>query len=452
MRQLICDGVEELSWDEARQYAAKGCQELFQILEEIDPGNKCTFFRVRYPFGDTIMHDDAVYIPREDSQSVPLGDSNIPQYLKDHLGYRSIPFGILTENPVEVYRETEDRIFSIELSDPNKGIEIGIFEYFGLTPCYSVVSGARSLFMVPKISEKRHHKKVLKEYGLNCLQPKNILKHWHVFKQLYNSALFKTEWESEVLYLSKSWDEGLKKHKKSHAWEKLVSYLYKKGFEHSELGRRKLVLDVLWQKVAAIMNQEGRRADNYVLDTLRHLIYIFLGGTSASRPAIDDFAGPITEIQTIYLETYGLEQVPTIMRPCQFSFEKNQPVYYSMQNPMMISSSPNARQLQTIIEEMRDLMILKTILSQNYGNIKIDGIKLHDLIHSMKLEFFHRDLYSYGKDIRPTHEIPEMDADFLYSPMAKAGLTFADNGSFIGGCVKITRDENIDKRSIHETV
>ena len=442
MRNTICHGVEELSWSEARQYAAKGCMELFSILDEIDPVEQYTFIKVKYPFGDLIMHDDAVYLPMEGKKSVPLNDPEVPKSLKDKLGYRSIPFGILTENPVEVYRETEDRVFSVELSTPNKGIEIGIFEYFGLTPCFSVSSGARSLFMVPKISETRHHKKLMKSHGLNCFQPKNVLKHWHVFKELYGSPSFKTKWESEVLFLTKAWDDGLLKHKKSHSWNKLLNYLYKKGFEHSELGRRKLVLDVLWQKVAVILDQEGYKPDSYAIDTLRHLIYIFLGGTSGSRPAIDDYSGPITEIQKIYLECYNLEQIPTIMRPYQFSIEQNIPVYYSMQNPMMISSTPLQKQMPTIIEEMRNVMMLKSTMGHNYGNIKINNIRLHDLISSMKLEFFHRDNYSYGQDIRPTSEIPAQDKDFLFSPIKKEGLQFADNGSFIGGCIKITRHEN----------
>jgi hypothetical protein len=37
---------------------------------------------------------------------------------------------MITYNQVEVFRETNDRVFSVELSGPNKGIEIGIFEFF----------------------------------------------------------------------------------------------------------------------------------------------------------------------------------------------------------------------------------------------------------------------------------------------------------------------------------
>src|SRR5579872_2005741 len=159
--------VEELTWKSARKYAIKGCQELYKILDEIDPSDQFTLLRVRYPFGSTIMHDDAVYITYNGNNSIPLSDPEVPQKLKDKLGYRSIPFGMIIKNPAEVYRETNDRVFSVELSDPNKGMEVGIFEYFGLTPCYSVSAGARSLFMIPKISETRHHNKLMKQYDIN---------------------------------------------------------------------------------------------------------------------------------------------------------------------------------------------------------------------------------------------------------------------------------------------
>lgn len=443
MTKTLFPGVEEITWREAKKLAVKGDQELFKILEEIDPSDEYTFLRMRYPFGSFIMHEDSVYIPFNGNKSVPLSAPEVPQILKDKLGYRSIPFGMITENPVEVYRETDDRIFSVELSGANKGIEIGIFEFFGLTSCYSVTSGARSLFMIPKISETRHHKKLMTNYHLNCIQPRNIQRHWNVFKELYNSDLFQTKWEAEILYLTKPWDDMLAKSKKSLAWEKLLNYLVKKCNEHSELGRRRLVLDViLWQQISSSLDKQGFKPDNYITDTLKHLIYIFLGNMSGYRPITSDYGGPISEIQKIYAECYGLTQIPTMMGAVRYSLEKNVPVYYSMQTPMMISSSPTIRKGETIIQEMRELMMLKPVLSEHQGNIKINNIKLHDLVRFMKLEYYHGDQYSYGQDIRPTREIPLHDPDFLYMPqnIQKKLTEFADNGSFIRGCIKISKE------------
>ncbi|MBU0456285.1 MAG: hypothetical protein KKA99_05895 [Gammaproteobacteria bacterium] len=441
MDQSYSPYIEELTWESARKYTAKSNPDLFKVMEAIDPSDKYTFLRVRYPFGEIIMQDDAVYLPME-HQSVPLFDPSVPDKLKDKLGYRSIPFGFITKNSVDIYLETDGLVFSVELSGPDKGIEIGIFEYFGLTACYSVSSGARSLFMIPKISEARHHKKLMREYQITCAPPKNIFKQWQVFKALYNSPSFNTQWESEIIYLTKPWDEGLKKYKKkSQAWAALEAYLYRKIYEHSEIGRRKTILEILWLKVVSILREEGFRPDIYAIDTFKHLVHLFLGDRAGYRPFIDDSGGPITEFQKIYVETYGLDQIPTMMGPALFSFEKNVPVYYSMQSPTMLSPNPYVRQVQTIIEEMRELMMIKSSLSHDFGNIKINNMKVHELVSLMKLDFFHGELFSYGKDIRPTSEIPLSDKDFLYSPLQSDRLKFAESGSFIRGCVKIARGE-----------
>lgn len=443
MSKTILPGVVELTWKQARPYVANSCPELFSILDEIDPPDEYTLLKVQYPFGSLIMGDDTVYFPKA-GNNLPLGHPDIPMTLKEKLGYQSVPFGMITHNTAEIYKETDNTVFSVELSGPDKGIEIGIFEYFGLTPCYSVSAGARSLYMIPKISEARQHKKLTKHFHLSTLPPKNIFRHWHLFKDLYQSDVFKTTWETEILFLTKPWAEGIKNNK-SHAWERLLNYIYKKGFQHSELGRRKLLLEIVWQKLGVILANAGFKSEPYIIDTFKHVIDIFLGGSSGSRPAIDNHSGPITEIQRAYLEFYNLDQVPTIMNPCRFSLSKNQPVYYSMQTPMVISPNMNFRKINTIIEEMREFMMFKTTIVQDYGNIKINNARLHDLLKLMKLEFYHSDLYSYGREIRPASEIPLHDPDFLYSPINNPSLKFADNGSFIRGCIKISRHDEIIK-------
>lgn len=443
MTIMLCPNVEELTWKEVQESVANSCTELYKILADINPGEKYTFIRVRYPFGSIIMHEDEVYFPFGKNNSIPLSDPAIPNSIKEKLGYRSIPFGMITANSVEIYRESSDRVFSVELSGPNKGLEIGIFEYFGLTPCYTVSSGARSLFMIPKISETRNHKKLMKYMQINCGQPRNIFKQWHVFKELYNSPIFDSAWEAEIVYLPKIWDDSLESYaKESLPWAALKSYLYKKGFEHSQSGRCKLLVDILWQEVAIALDEDGLKPDIYTVDTLKQLIHIYLGSISGNRPSINNYAGPIQRLQEVYVEQYGLEKAPTIMIPQRFKFSDNIPVYYSMQEPAISSSNPLNRKLQTIIEEMRELMAITSALSRSTRKIKLDNLKLHQLIQSMKLEFFHSDLYSYGKEIRPTTEIAQSDSDFLYTPSNPEGkLEFADNGSFIRGCIKISKSE-----------
>ena len=333
MNTVQNNNIKELTWVEAEPYAKQGCPELYEILCKIDPPKDHTFIKATFPFGTTIMHEDSGYLPHNTLGSVPISHESIPTKLKTKLDYQSVPFGMIISNQVEVYREFDDKIFAVELSPPNKGIEIGIFEYFGLTPCYTVSSGARSLFMIPKISETRQHRRLTKHFHVNSVKPNNILKHWHTFRDLYNSTIFEPTWEAEILYLTKPWHKSLCKYSKTYPWSDLSRYILQKGFEHSGLGRRKVILDVLWEKVAIKINDEGFKPDPYTIDTMKHLFHIYMGGLSGFIPATDDFAGPITAIQEAYVEWYGLDKLPTIMRPSRFSYKENRPVYYSCSPP-----------------------------------------------------------------------------------------------------------------------
>lgn len=433
--------IEELTWKEAIPYVSNGCSTLFSILSEIEPPKDLTLIKVRYPFGSIIIQDDVLHLPINQTSTVPITDSRIQSKWKNLLGYRSIPTGMITENSLEIYREMNNKVFSVALSGANTGLEIGIVENFGSTAAYTVCSGARSLYMLPKISKTASHKRLKKEFGLTSPPPNKLFDHWNIFKELYASETFETEWNCELIFFTEKWIEQIEKNN-SAAWLKLKCYIRKKAWEHSELGRRKVILDVVWEQTADFLSKKSIKVDPYVVDTLKHLIYISLGGISGSRPVNgDDFAGPMNEIQKIYMDIYDLgDQTPTIMRPYSFSIEENKPVYYSMQTPMMLSSTPTFKNISSNIEAIRELIHIKSyVFEQNYGNLKIDNIKFNDLIRKIQFNYFHSHTFSYGKDIRPTTEIADSDIDWLYNPK-RIKLKFADNGLYIRGCVKISRN------------
>ena len=436
--------IEEITWDEARKSFSKGCKKLLKIIDDISPGKKYSLVRVRYPYGAVIIQNDTLHLPTTSTQTIPLNSPEIAKKWRDLLGYRSIPMGIITENSVEIFREIDERVFSVALSGPNTGMEIGIVEVFGSTAGYTVTSGARSLYMIPRISKTSAHKKLRREFGISAPPPKNLIDHWHIFKELYASPAFESQWESELIFLSKPWADNIEKDN-DLAWLKLKCYIQQKAWEHSELGRRKVLLDIVWQMTASLLTAKGIKPDPYVVDTLRHLILVSLGGISGSRPANgDNFAGPINEIQKIYLNIYGLtDQIPTIMRPYTLNTNEDKPVYYSMQTPLLLSSTPNFRNMSSNIEDMRELMNIKDyIFDRDYGNLRIDNMLFGDLINRIELNYFHGAMYSYGKEIRPTTEMPKDDPEMLYMPIKKNNHEFADNGAYIRGCIRISKKDN----------
>ncbi len=440
MIENINEYIQVLDWKEARAFVKKGDKGLFDIIDAISPGNKFKFYKMRYPYGTTIMGDDTVYFPDKPFTSTPLAFAEVPDKIKQDLNYQSVPLGLITENTLEIFKEYPDKVFCVCLSGPNEGIQVGIFEYFGLTTCYTVTAGARSVYMVPKISETRYHKRIMNAYNINCYQPKSIFKHWQIFKSLYASGNLKTKWETEIIYLNKNFHEMA--NDKSLEWQNFKSYLYKKGFEHSGFGRKQVILNLVWEKMTSVLKEEGMKPDPYTIDTLKHLIYVFVEALAGSRPITNDYAGPLTEIQKIYLDVYGLTNIPTIMAPYHFNYEQNIPVYYSMQCPTLLSSTPNLRKLDTIIQEMNSLNGIKDFLiskSADIGKMKLNNQYLVDMLRKMKFSYFHGDMYSYGVYIRPTKEIIDTDQDFLFSPIKNGNLSFAENGAFIKGCVKISK-------------
>jgi len=440
MIENIGEHIQVLDWQSARDFIHKSDKVLFKIIDDISPDKKFKFIKMRYPYGTTILDNDVLFVPDKSFSTTPITFSDIPEKIKTELAYRNIPFGIITENTLEILKEYPDKVFSVYLSGPDKGIELGIFEYFGLTNGFSVTAGARSVYMVPKISEARYHKKIMKNYALTCYQPKNIFKHHHIFKSLYASGSLKTKWETEIIFLGGKWDKMVDD--ESPAWRNFKNYLNTKCLDHSGFGREQVILNVVWENMASAIQEEGIRPDPYTIDTLKHLIYVFVGALSGSRPSTNDYVGPLTEIQEIYVDTYGLDHIPTIMRPYNFSLQENIPVYYSMQHPMLLSSTPNLRKMDTNIQEIISLIGIKDFLISKLaavGNIKLNYYYLADTLRKMKFDYFHSDMYSRGKNIRPTKEIPETDKDFLFSPTKNKELIFAKNGDFIKGCVKISK-------------
>ena len=111
-----------------------------------------------------------------------------------------------------------------------------------------------------------------------------------------------------------------------------------------------------------------------------------------------------------------------------------------MQMPLLLSSTPNFRNMSSNIEDMRELMNIKDyIFDRDYGNLRIDNMRFSDLINRIQLNYFHGAMYSYGKEIRPTTEMPKDDPEMLYMPIKKNNHEFADNGAYIRGCIRISK-------------
>ncbi|MBU0744234.1 MAG: hypothetical protein KKE11_02550, partial [Gammaproteobacteria bacterium] len=346
--------IEELTWSDVRSTVANNSKGLAKIIDEISPGKEFTLFKVQYPFGVKIFNKNILHLPNNANNSIPITDNEIDSNIKNKLMYNPIPLGIITKNTVELFSDIHRKIFS--LATYGSDLELGIWEHFGWTSHYDITSGARSLYMLPKISEALSHKQLKKKYGVTESPPKHLYDHWKVFSQIARSSAVPNEWFCEVIFLSKKWAEAIKK---DDAWAKLALYISQKGWQHSTYGRKKESLDMVWEIFVKSLSNKELKFDPHVVDTLKHLIYISTGSIPACAPSIgDDETGPLKNIQTIYQDSrgYGLnDYIATIMQPQYFSSNQAKPVYYSLQLPTLLESLPRTKKVTSVIDNVREL-------------------------------------------------------------------------------------------------
>jgi len=127
---------------------------------KIDPGKSYPILKVTYPFGTKIFEKGVFYLPTTDKQAIAITDSSIPTRIQQQLAYSSLPMGIILEHGTEVYSKSEDRVFSLVYFA--HGFNLGIWEFFDTASPFSVSAGARSLFMLPKITNASGHRRLSK--------------------------------------------------------------------------------------------------------------------------------------------------------------------------------------------------------------------------------------------------------------------------------------------------
>lgn len=433
--------IEELSWQDVRDTVASTCKELAAIIDDISPGKEFTVFKVRYPFGVKISDKSLCYLPINSSTSVPITDISIDNNIRDKLSYSALPLGIIIKNSVELFFDVPKKIFS--LSTFSCGMEIGIWEHSGWSSPYSMTSGARSLYMLPKISESLSHKQLKKRFGITESPPKHLHDHWQVFSQITGSSNFPTNWFCEVIFLSAKWAEAIKK---DEAWSKLSLYIYQKGWKHSEYGRKKASLEVVWEIFVRSLSDKELKFDPYIVDTLKHIICISTGTIPASAPSIgNDESGPLKSIQTIYEEHigYGLDEyIATIMQPQYFSTSKPHPVYYSLQLPTLLESLPRTKKITSVIDNVRELSeLLDSFLNNKHdlwSKLSIGDNLLSNTLSNLQIDYFHGDMFAYGNTIQSSLKMPDHDQRLKYDPLSNKKRVFASNSSFLRGCVRIS--------------
>ncbi len=434
--------VTPLVWHEARELVEQVNPELAHVIDRLSPSEDYKLYKLKYVYGSIIFEQGKLRLPVGESlETVSLYEEGVPKEYQEQLDYNAgaCPVTLVLNKTIELYLEHQERLVSF--GHFGQGSLVALWRLldgetsFHPSTLWNVSAGVRTLFMLPKISEKGAFNRLRKEFHLSPYSPKGVNDHWYIFREIANHQVFGEPWVVEILVFGKNWFDKLA----DPAWHELHLYLLKQAWQASKYWRNKFAWDYTYTD---IQQRRGLKPNPYVGDTVKHLISIALGAIPGHAPAIDNDCAPIKRIQYAYVSIYGLKKYyPTIMVP-MFLSEKNayRPVYYSLQVPTAIELSLKSSEHSSTINDLYETnSLLQKYFDEWFtADSKASDPSIREILYRAKFDFFHNDVAEYTQ-ILPVTQLPIDDETFCQPLVDCHYHRFCANSSFVKGCVRIGR-------------
>lgn len=437
--------IQSVTWHDISEEVQGVNPELADIISELSVGGSCPLYKVRYPYGAEILAGGRLHLPSADGRILPIDHPDLPADIRKNLGYiLGMPVGVVLDKSIEVFLSVNGRITPLSVMTPGK-----IFgTWANLEPDFScergtmwnITAGARSIFMLPKITDNGLHKRLQRMCGLLSPSPKGFPEHWQIFSELmsHRSQTTDESWEVELLFFSKEWVEK----QKEPLWHALRLYLYSYAWKGSASGRNQFIYDI---ELYNALESNNLKPDPYLVDTARFLLSISAGSQMGFGVAIDDEAAPVRFIQNVYRDIYSIPYAPTIMRPMFLKRKPDaQPVYYSLHLPTLSGFSPKGRKLASKKYNLKEIKyILQKVSSELHADKFALGdspVSLHNLTRDVAMRYFHTDDDQFG-EIQHASEIIDTDPVMCAHLNQFRGLNLCETSMFFCGCVQISRSK-----------
>lgn len=421
------------------------------LVDELSLDNKFPLYIANYPYGATICDLETTFLPNNNYTYSKLNDSNLPKELINDLGYGadSAPLALVLDKTVESFVDLAQSQIVIPrfIYSPGSFFPIGRVlssnndRNYATNGILTIVSGVRSTFMLPNIGCIDNHANLQRDFNIQIPPAKQMYEHWHVFKEICNSRLFRNEWQSSVLYFSKKWIDSLHQ---DPTWHKLKLYLHEIAWKRYEFERNRNDYDIAF---STIQKKRNLKPNPYLADTARHLFSVAVGAAPGFAPACDETALPLTFLQKTFYESYGLNKyLITIMRPIIYSFENDSiPVYYSLQNPSTSMFSPKSRKSSSTLFEMRELSHITKIFKDEMSkdNSMCYGTVMNNAAKEVEFHYFHNK-HDEHNIVHYTSELTNLDKRFIYTSENKSEIAkFAADAQFLRGCILIKNKKTV---------
>lgn len=431
--------IEELTWLEARKVIPN--PQLVNLIDEISPDSHFKLFKVRYPYGKQIIDNNLAYLPLKGGGVISFNDPSLPKSVKDHLSYdpqTSNPVGIVLSKHSEFYLTIENRIMPYAIVKPGHLFGLSrILDAATKTKHYNQVSffmwqltsGARSLFMLPKITNQAGHANLKRLYALDTQKPKDFDTHFHLFNELSTKA--NLNWYSEFIFFSRHFFDRLNDPSYIH----LYNHFLKQNRREHAFGANTLSWNIVF---TSIENRKNLKFSSYTLNTAKHLMSIGAGAMPGFVPATDDEIAPISWLQEVYVKQYGLNDYYPILAHMDYLLRnENKPVYYSLNHPTLPQYAPQTFKGRSVIQLIDEIAY---VIDKYHEGIKENALglttTLADVTEHIDFNYYHNEPNDHNTRIQPSIEIPNQDQRFLMPDLINH--EFPKNSTFFNGCIKLT--------------
>ncbi len=437
--------ITVLTWSDIANHVKKISPKLAEIIDEINPSKNHKFVKVNYGYGAHILHNGQFMLPTAYQETAPLNHHKLPSHINKLLDYSSVPIGLVLENGIELYAERKHDTIPYRVL--NTGSSFGVWETLDthkkvtIRQLYnwSISAGARSTFLLPKVTDSSAHKRLKKKFSIRYHAPTSLDEHWHIFRQIVNKYPNK-DWHVSILYFTKEWFENIN----SLRFSRLNHYLLQEAVEQYSNWINKAKIECLWDDFMEEIKSQKLSTNHGLINTLLHLIAIANGDIPGYRPTgSEQLLLPTQIIQEAYIDGYGLSKyMPTIMQPFMLPVTTNSVCYYSLQHPKIPNAPVRINYATSAIRELEKLAELIDIFTNLQQNSIIgQSSEFYDRHTVINYDLFHNKIYDNDL-IKNTKLMIHSDPGFLQSAYAPNNVDkkFPYNCRFMNGCVRISSD------------
>ncbi len=436
--------LEKLTWKEARADVARANPNLAREIDKLDPGDEYLIFKARYPFGSKILDKGVLHLPGKNQQLLSIDNPDLDPVVKSALSYaQTMPMGVVLNNSIELHLMESNRAVTFSLMRTGKifalwtVLEISQSAHLGHV--WNITAGARSLMMLPKISDITFYKKLKREFDLFSSMPKEFLDQWEIFKELSQSPLFPEPWSVEVLFFSGKWLEN----RTDPNWQLFRQFLMETAWHETAYLRNQVMVDFAF---SCALEAKNLKPNPYLTDTVKHLYSMGIGAYPGFVVAKDSIAAPIRGLQAIFTDTYNLRYSPTMIQPGYISSTSTEePCYYSLAVPGLMVFSPKSRKFNSKLEDLREIRHIMHGVSSYLleDKLKLMNTPIYKWAKNVEYGYFHSEADS-KESIRNAGEIEKRDSALKDELQKYPRKPFCATSPFLRGCIRISRKHDVE--------